>query len=202
MIHQVRLCLVVFLLLASTHVLNASIVVTIDSSSGNLVVTASGDLDLLGTSVFMNGGSYTPGVIPGGDNWFLAPGPGTAFETYALVTADAPFGTSTSFFDAPDSTSGDSFFLFGSQGTGIPQVGLPTGYTSGDPIFSQMTFNNTSIADLTLLPGNYQFTLPNDQITMVVVPEPSSGSGLFFFFLLAAARRRVETRPAGSSIEQ
>ncbi len=75
-------------------------------------------------------------------------------------------------------------------------IGVEAGYVSGDPISSQMIFSNTSLADLTLIEGTYNFTLPNDQITMVItsaVPEPNSvcAISLAGLGLLSCRKRRI-----------
>jgi hypothetical protein len=75
-------------------------------------------------------------------------------------------------------TSGDAFSIWGFNG-GQPQVGLTTGYTSGTPISADMTLPSETIAGMTLIPGTYTFTVPNDTIILNIagttsVPEPST----------------------------
>jgi len=189
--------LIAFLAVSITQ---AAVVVTIDGSSPDVVVTASGSLDITGATAHAPGAAYSLGVIAGGTSWFVAPGSGQAFDSYFLTTVQAPFGTSTSLA-SPSSVSGDSFFIFG--GGIVPaNVGVNAGYVSGDPIFSQITFSNTSLADLTLNEGTFNFTLPNDEIELtILVPEPSLLSALcgVGIFCLAVWGRHVthERLPVG-----
>jgi len=190
MIRQACFLLVVCSLLTATDYSRASIVISITDNSGNLTVTATGSLNTTGLMPFPPGGSnYSPGIISGGTSWYIGPGSGGAFENYQLATFSVPFGTSTTQI-VPDSSTGDSFFLFGSP---VPNVGLPAGYVSGAAINSQMTFNNTSLADLGLTAGNYLFTLPTgDEIGLFItgVPEPSLFSTLGFLFAVTFIRRK------------
>jgi len=192
-LHQIGLSLILAIVVANTA--QADVLITIDGSSSDVIVTAVGILDLTGAAVHALNpppGSYTPGIIAGGASWYVAPGSGGAHDSYFLTTVDVPFGTSTTFANAPTSISGDSFFLFGA-GVVPANVGVNAGYVSGDPIFSQMTLSNTSLANLTLIEGTYNFALPNDQITLVItsaVPEPTSTLGLTTLGLVLLSRRR------------
>ena len=57
---------------------------------------------------------------------------------------------------------------------------VPTGFTSGDSIFSEGLFSNQTLASLGANVGEYTYLLPNDSVYLVVgqapavVPEPTS----------------------------
>lgn len=153
---------------------NAAVLIDITQSGGNVDVTATGSLDLTGAT-FDHVQPYSTGIIPGGSNWYIALGSTPGMDWYRLTSVNLPFGTSTTFFTAP--ASGDAFSIWGFGG-GNPLVGVTTGYTSGTPISANMMFAGQTIAGMTLIPGTYKFTIPNDTITLVIagstVPEPAS----------------------------
>jgi hypothetical protein len=154
---------------------NASVVINITQSSGNVDVTATGSLDLMGAT-FDHQQPYSTGIIPGGSNWYIALGTTPGMDWYQLTSVSLPYGTST-FYYTSALTSGDAFSIWGYDG-GTPLVGLSTGYTSGSPISADMVLSGETIAGMTLIPGTYTFTIPNDTITLEIasssVPELST----------------------------
>lgn len=158
-------------------VANASVIIDITQSGGDVDVTATGSLNLRGAT-FDHPQAYSTGIIPGGSNWYIALGTTAGMDWYRLTSVNLPYGTSTNF-DTSGLTSGDAFSIWGFAG-GTPLVGVPTGYTSGSPISSSMVLAGETIAGLTLIPGTYTFTIPNDTITLEIggssssVPEPST----------------------------
>jgi PEP-CTERM motif len=154
---------------------NASVLIDITQSAGNVDVTATGSLDLT-SATFDHVQPYSTGIIPGGSNWYVALGTTPGMDWYRLTSVTLPFGTSTNFFTS-SSTSGDAFSIWGFAG-GTPLVGVSTGYTSGTPISADMVLAGETIAGMTLIPGTYKFTIPNDTITLIIagatVPEPAS----------------------------
>lgn len=154
---------------------NASVLIDITQAGGNVDVTAMGSLDLLGAT-FDHQQPYSTGIIPGGSNWYVALGTTPGMDWYQLTGVSLPYGTSASYYTS-SSTSGDAFSIWGYDG-GTPLVGLTTGYTSGTPISADMVLSGETIAGLTLIPGTYTFTIPNDTITLEIgnssTPEPST----------------------------
>lgn len=166
---------IALVMVLATGLANAGVVIDITDSGGNVNVTATGSLDLTGAT-FDHEQPYSTGIIPGGDNWYIALGTTPGMDWYQLTSVSLPFGSDTSFF-ASSSTSGDAFSIWGEAGI-MPLVGLPTGYTSGTLISADMVFFGESIAGMSLMPGTYVFTIPNDTITLEIggssVPEPST----------------------------
>ena len=154
---------------------NATVVINITQAGPNVDVTATGSLDLTGAT-FDHEQAYSTGIIPGGDNWYIALGTTPGMDWYQLTSVDLPFGTDTTYFTS-SLTTGDAFSIWGESG-GTPLVGLTTGYISGTPISADMMFPGLTIADMTLIPGTYTFRIPNDTIILniggVTTPEPSA----------------------------
>jgi hypothetical protein len=182
-------------------VVRSQATVTIDVSevAGNVVFTASGSLDLSGAIVARDHySSYGLGFISGGDNWYVGMGAGTDYTSYALTSFDGAFGTSLTYYSSPSSTSGDNFFIWGQGGIDPRQVAIYSDYISGSAISSVMTFNGTTIADLFMTAGVYNYTIPNDNIVLRIndaagVPDSGSTVALLGLALLGVAgiRRRI-----------
>jgi hypothetical protein len=155
---------------------NADEVINITESGGNVDVTATGSLNLTGAT-FDHQQNYSTGIIPGGSNWYIALGTTLGMDWYRLTSVTLPFGTSSTYYTS-FLTSGDASSIWGYAG-GTPLVGVSTGYTSGSLIAADMVLSGQTIAGLSLIPGTYTFTLPNDTITLQIgtssssVPEPS-----------------------------
>ena len=175
----------------------AAVVINVTEAGGGVDFMAAGSLNLTGAVEVGNFGSYGLGVIPGGTNFYIAPGPGAANHTYAMSPLSGPFGTSTSYFNSPTTESGDSFFIWGDGGS--PQVGVSNVYVSGAAISSDMFFAGMTFAGFTLIPGTYEFALPSDHITLNIgavtpAPEPSgiALTALALSGLACIARRRAK----------
>lgn len=153
---------------------NATVIINVTEVGGDVVFTTTGNLNLTGATA-LGGVGYNDGFIPGGSNWYIASGAGSVVDNYAMTTFDGPFGTSTNFFSSPSSVSGDDFFIWGNFGL-TEQVGVPVDYISGSAIASGMVFSGT-IAGFTMIPGTYNYAIPNDNIILNIgqaVPEPTT----------------------------
>ena len=164
--------------LVFSGVTHASITINVTEVGGNVVFSTSGSLDLTGATSVLMSVSYADGVIPGGNNCYSASGAGNTADTFALTSVDLPFGTSTTLFSPPSSSTGDDFLIWGAGG-GTPQVGVSSGYISGSAINSGMVFNGATFASLTLIAGTYNFAIPNDTIVLNIggggaIPEPGT----------------------------
>ena len=165
----------------------ATVVIDVNQVGGNVVFSVTGSLNMGGAiPVIDHDGhpdvdpAYQIGFIPGGNNWYIAPGLavdpppnfpcaapcGGPVAFYHLTSFDVPFGTSPTFFHSPISSSGDAFHIWGNVGH-IEQFAVPQYYISGSAIVSEMVFSG-SIAELTLIPGEYNFTFPSDKIVLKI----------------------------------
>jgi hypothetical protein len=184
---------VVSVMVLAPGLANASVLINVTQSGGNVDVTAAGSLDLTGAT-FNHAQLYSTGIIPGGSNWYVALGTTPGMDWYNLTSVMLPYGTSGTYFTS-SSTSGDAISIWGFLG-GQPQVGVTTGYTSGTPISADMVISGQTIASMTLIPGTYTFTIPSDTIILNIagtsVPEPSTWTMMlssFGAFGLAGYRR-------------
>lgn len=152
---------------------HATVVVDITQSGAGVHVTATGSLDLTGAT-FSHEQPYSTGIIPGGDNWYVALGTLPGMDWYQLTGVTLPFGSTGTYFTSGD-TSGDAFSIWGFGG-GAPLVGLTKGYTSGTLISSSMLIAGETIAGMTLVPGSFTFQVPADTIILNItaIPEPAT----------------------------
>jgi hypothetical protein len=198
-LHMKKLLLVLSLAVFGPAVsTKAGVIINVSEVGGNVVFATSGSLDLTGATAVSTGSGYGQGFISVGSNWYVAPGPGGAWKSYALTSFDGAFGPSTVYQNSPSSSSGDTFFIWGYDGFDPRQVGVSPSYVSGGAITSGMVFNNTSIAALSMTAGTYNYRIANDTITLVIggsvgVPDTGFTVSLLGFALagLAACRRKL-----------
>lgn len=172
-----KIYLAALVVLLSPMAANADVVITVAEAGGDVVFDISGSLDLTGASSAGAGSVYGRGIIGGGNNWYVAGGDGGAWESYALSAFDGSFGTLLTYFSSPTSIAGDRFFIWGNGGL-VQQVGVAQGYVSGAAISSSFLFSGVTFANLGLIEGTYDYSIPNSLIRMnigrVSVPEPST----------------------------
>jgi hypothetical protein len=155
---------------------HAAVTINIVESGANVVATATGSLDLTGSSLV----GSTPnglffGVIqgssaaPGSTDTFLSIGTGTGSRTY--IASPTSVVLSTGPYVAANSNTGTSITIVSSDpGTFDDHFTVPFGYISGDPINSSSTWAGHTIASLQLIPGSYNFALAADSFTINIGP--------------------------------
>ncbi len=168
MLHRVVVAAVVIGAVAAGRS-EASLLVTVTESGGDVVFSGGGTLDLTGLS-FLASGSGQPGIKPSTAYFKLGPASLTGEDVYFGVTSPSDFGTGGP--TPASSGSGDNF------GVSSHLLIVPTGYTSGSPLLATDTFAGATFASLGITPGTYIYTLPSDTITLQIgptaVPEPST----------------------------
>jgi len=160
---------------------NASIIISIIESGGNVEASYSGSIDL-GATTGRNGtaaaggfNGYQPNIGAIGFTSDLS-------TTYTIdLSLWTVFGTGG--IGRWDTSSGDALELFSN-----PTLGVPLGYTSGTNISGSATKNGSSFSSIGFTPGSYVSTFSNGSITdsitvnIGVVPIPAAlwlfGSGL------------------------
>jgi len=168
--------------------------ITISEVGSNVVMTASGTIDLTGlTLVTSNAGPYGGGGLGGGSATFLMGTTNVYFNEYSGFTSvPSNFGTSGGGLGST-SSSGDVFGII-TQGAPPYLLVVPTGFTSGGQISSTQTFTGQTFSSLGLVAGTYTYTWGSGQSLSVVVggvvptptPTPSTGAnagvGSWYFY--------------------
>jgi PEP-CTERM motif len=168
-IHRIAFALAAALALCVVPA-RAGLIITIDQVGPDVVATGSGSVNLTGLT--FNGSILSAaGVTPiFGNVTFGEAGP-TSGDDYGPLMGPSSFGPGIG--NIPTSSSGDTFGVVNGDGS----VRVPGGYTSGTPLTGTDTFANSTISGLGLILGMYNYTLPNDTITVIIgvaVPEPST----------------------------
>ena len=149
---------------------NADAAVTWDfrETAAGVVGTLSGSLDLTG-ALSTNLAVVSNGVVP--KRAFISTG-GTV-ATYQTTSGPTAFGTGDGRFLRRTFT-GSLFFLLGDSA----RVGVAPDYVSGTALTGTITFSGSTFASLRVDTGSYQWTLPNDTITVnfgtTPIPLPAS----------------------------
>ncbi len=171
---------------------------TLTEAGGNVVLTASGNVNTSALTPFGPGTCTMPGLIlpsTGG----LCSGAGIGFS-YLGMTGPMSFGPGAQTGGV--STSGDTVAVIGVAGG----VLLPVGYTSGSALSGTATFAGATLTSLGVTPGIYTWTFGSgasaDSVVVVAaaaasnVPTLGEGAlvllaGLLGWMSLGALRRRA-----------
>jgi len=176
---------------------SAPMTITITEVGSNVVMSASGTINLSGlTLVDPSAGPFGGGGLGVSTATFLmGTFPVNAAQYSGFTTTPSNYGTGGGGGGAT-SGSGDIFGIV-YQGTPPYSLLVPTGYTSGTNITSTQTFTGTTLSTLGLTNGTYTYTWSGGSIDIVVgtglggptpTPTPtatSSGGGMgswYFYY--------------------
>jgi hypothetical protein len=169
---------------------SAPMTVTIYESGSNVVMSASGTVDLSGlTLVSSSIGPFGNGGLGINNATFVCGASGSSGSSYSGFTSvPSNFGSGSGL---PNSSgTGQAFGVIMDMAPPYLLV-VPTGYTSGANISSTQTFNNTSLSTLGLTNGTYTYTWSGGSIDVVVggtpgptgTPAPTgAGIGAWYFY--------------------
>lgn len=146
-------------------------------SGGNVVITASGSIDLTGLTAA--GSIQSTGRVEPVDG-LISVGPlsSAGITIYRGGAGIAPFGDG--MFSAPSSGTGDTF------GISSGNLVVPFGYLSGNTLDGSSTYNSATFASLGMDVGSYLYTFSNDQtLSLQVGPVPLPAAAWLFISALA-----------------
>jgi hypothetical protein len=190
------------LALLGPRVADATVIINVLESGGDVVFSYSGAIDLTGlgapdVSVANDVSTFSPlfgavliGNLQSMDGW---QGP-YSFPAY---------GTSGNHGVA-DTASGPGFAVYNDG------FGIYDGYVSNTLLSGGMTYNGETFASLGLTAGTYEATLPSDNVILNIgpvvigVPEPGTLSIVLGFGLLGlgAMRWRMRKRSCGADLQR
>lgn len=153
--------------------------VTIIESDGNVVMTASGTLNINDLTPVGSGlGPINGSGLGINTATFIMGSTPVNYDQYSGFTSTpSDFGTGSGL--PPSSSSGDIFGCF-YPGSPPHQLAVPVGYTTGTNISSTMTFNTQTFSSMGLVEGTYSYTWgsgPNaDSINVIVGGTGATGS--------------------------
>lgn len=190
-----RACIVVGIQ-AAVSVAEAALTITASEIGGNVVFSGAGSIDITGLTY---NSDHTLSSIMSPEDGFVAFAAATTSVYISPSLGVVAFGPGVTA--ASDSVLGNEFIIYSDASSGL--IGVPVGYSSGDPLSFSATFNGSTMASLGMTPGTYQWTLPSDTVTLnvgaAVVPEPTTyiamagfaGLGVFVW-----RRRRAKAKAA------
>lgn len=149
---------------------NAAALWTFDETGGDVVGTLSGSIDLTGM-VYDRSGFTETSIFPSAGS-ILSGGPAT--DVYiGTITGPSTYGSGLKTLG----TGTGSVFGFLQN---LDLVVVESGYSSNDALSGTLTFSGTDFATMGIVQGLYQFSLPNDTITVRFgdvsqVPLPAGG---------------------------
>jgi len=174
---------------------NAALVITAEEVGADLLVNASGTIDLSALT-FVDSGNGAGTISPSSGNVLLGAFGVVGFDEYDGITGPSSFGPGLGP-GFPTTGSGGLVGVLGSNGF----LRVPSGYSSGDSISAAMTYDNSSLASLGITPGNYVWNwgagTTADSLTFQAgsgaVPAPPTLALLGLGGLLLARWRRRPT---------
>lgn len=148
---------------------------TIQESAGNLILSGTGTMDILGFTDFGSAGNLSPYVQPNGFGSGIGVGPQNinpnvnTFRDNAMSSGPDNIGAGTSSFIATI-FDGDSD-AFGYQWN-LNNLVLPTGY-SGQLLNGSSTITGETLSSIGAVAGTYTWTASNgDYVELIVNAEP------------------------------
>jgi hypothetical protein len=151
----------------------ASVVIDIFQSGGNVVATGSGTIDLSGLTFFDSTSTGAALVAALGG---VVVGPFGSADEYVTVSGPASFGPGNGGGFASSSSSGDVFGVCVGCSSGA--LFVPSGYVSGSALSGSTTFEGASFGSMGLTPGTYVYTWGSgaDSLTVDIAAIPESGT--------------------------
>ncbi|MCP4590211.1 MAG: PEP-CTERM sorting domain-containing protein [bacterium] len=170
---------------------SAGVIVTVEETGGDVVMTGGGTLDLsLATGGLVD--SFFPVIAD--DMLFV--GQSDPGQLFGLVNFAGPGFVGSGPYTSADSWTGDIIgILTGGHGGG-GALAVPFGYVSGDPLGpSTATYTGETFASLGLTEGSYTWTWDtavrsDDFFTLDIIPEPTALSLLALGGMAMIRRRR------------
>ena len=153
-------------LIISSKMAYAGVIFTLTEVGGDVLIEGSGSYDLTGAAPV--GSGVQDGFIDSSLGLSVG-GPFGGVDFYGLTLNPGAFGTGGFLNGNPD--FGDRF------GIDVINIGgfitVPTGYVSGDLLSGSTLFSGQSFASLGLVPGTFEYGIPNDTLTVQVdrIPE-------------------------------
>jgi len=146
---------------------------TLEQVGADVVATGSGAFNLNGLNIFGSGNGIFPTIVASIGQINTGPIGSTPIDVYTGLTGPASFGSGGEF----DASFGSGNFVVLAGTTGFLIV--PQGYTSGTLLSSSATWTNTTLANLGVTPGTYEWTWgegANQNFTLTIGSVPDGGS--------------------------
>jgi hypothetical protein len=178
----------------------ANYIVTLRQIGPDVVAIGSGTIDLTDlTLLFSNDPTVNARMIPGFAQIVMGSTTGgNVSDFYTGFSGPTNFGSGFIITNA-SAGGGDSVSLFNYPPFGANQLGVPTGYVSGNPLSDSDIYGGQTFSTLGVTPGTYVWTWGTgghaDSFTLIAsVPDTGSTLGLLLVSLLAlvgASRSRA-----------
>jgi hypothetical protein len=201
--NRAPLCSVVLSLvtiwLAYFQAAKAAVTFKVDQVGSDVVITGSGTADLTGLNFEATRNDWVNYLTDvelyvGPD---ANPNTSATVSLYRGLSGPLAFGGDPLLYELPASigSSGDLFGIMANNGSGVTQLVLPAGYTSGSSLSGVSTFPDRTLGQLGFTPGQASTwtwgTGPNeDSLRLEVAPAPAPILGALASFRLARQLRR------------